>query len=311
MIEHVHNFARYLVFFQYVGTKYSGVVKGNPHQVGKRGVLDYLEDAIQRLKPINPVSLSISSRTDAGVHALSNSAHFDLQRRDNKPPFTEDVVVEALNFHLKTEQIRITRACRVPDDFHARYRARSRTYVYRLALGTPHYTLLPLTDSEFCWGLSNTELDVDAMREAAALLTGTHDFSTFRAVNSDLPFKNPVKTMDVVAVRPGNSFVQSHFHRELQFLELTFTSRSFLYKQVRRLTGALVAVGQRKLSVPRLKSLLEVRNSLAYPQGMAAPAQGLFLTKVDYKDTDLQLSEEQRPSTKSSKDGCTPVTCTD
>ncbi|XP_029947757.1 tRNA pseudouridine synthase-like 1 isoform X2 [Salarias fasciatus] len=244
----MHSFARYLVFFQYIGTKYSGVVKGPPHNLEKRGVQDYLEDAIQKLKPVNPVSLSISSRTDTGVHALSNSAHFDLQRRDDKPPFTEDVVVQALNFHLKTEQIRITRARRVPADFHARYRAQSRTYVYRLALGSSHYSLLPLTDGELCWSLSNTEL---------------------------------------------------------QFLELTFTSRSFLYKQVRRLTGALVAVGQGKLSIPRLKHLLEVRDSLAYPQGMAAPAQGLFLTKVDYEETDLQPSEEQRPSTSNSKDGCT------
>ncbi|XP_029947756.1 tRNA pseudouridine synthase-like 1 isoform X1 [Salarias fasciatus] len=301
----MHSFARYLVFFQYIGTKYSGVVKGPPHNLEKRGVQDYLEDAIQKLKPVNPVSLSISSRTDTGVHALSNSAHFDLQRRDDKPPFTEDVVVQALNFHLKTEQIRITRARRVPADFHARYRAQSRTYVYRLALGSSHYSLLPLTDGELCWSLSNTELDMFAMREAAALLAGTHDFSTFRAVSSDLPFKNPVKTLDVVAIRPGSSFAQSHFHGELQFLELTFTSRSFLYKQVRRLTGALVAVGQGKLSIPRLKHLLEVRDSLAYPQGMAAPAQGLFLTKVDYEETDLQPSEEQRPSTSNSKDGCT------
>lgn len=65
-----------------------------------------MQDAIRRLRPLNPVSLSVSSRTDAGVHALSNSAHFDLQRKNDKPPFTEDVLVEALNLHLGTEQIR-------------------------------------------------------------------------------------------------------------------------------------------------------------------------------------------------------------
>uniref|UniRef100_A0AAX7UAH7 tRNA pseudouridine synthase n=1 Tax=Astatotilapia calliptera TaxID=8154 RepID=A0AAX7UAH7_ASTCA len=209
----MHNRARYLIFFQYIGTKYRGAVKVPPHQLGKKGVQDHLEDAIQRLRPVNPVSLSVSSRTDTGVHALSNSAHFDLQRKNDKLPFTEDVLVQALNFHLGTEQIRITRAHRVPHDFHARFRAQSRTYVYRIALGISHHSLLPLTDWDLCWSLRNTELNVDAMHEAASLLLGTHDFSSFRAVNSDLPFKNPVKTMDVISIQQGNSFAYAHFHR--------------------------------------------------------------------------------------------------
>ncbi|XP_038553383.1 tRNA pseudouridine synthase-like 1 [Micropterus salmoides] len=302
----MHNWTRYLIFFQYIGTKYRGAVKVPPHQLIRKGVQDHLEDAIRRLRPLNPVSLSISSRTDAGVHALSNSAHFDLQRKNDKPPFTEDILVEALNFHLRTEQIRITRAHRVPDDFHARFRAQSRTYVYRIALGISHHSLLPLTDRDLCWQLRNTELDAGAMRQAAALLVGTHDFSSFRAVNSDMPFKSPVKTLDVANVQPGSSFVQAHFHREIPFWELTFTSRSFLYKQVRRMTGALVAVGQGRLSVLQLKEILDARDSLAFPQGLAAPAHGLFLTRVYYRESDLQrsqqISEEQFISGGNSED---------
>uniref|UniRef100_A0A3B4Z3L6 tRNA pseudouridine synthase n=1 Tax=Stegastes partitus TaxID=144197 RepID=A0A3B4Z3L6_9TELE len=252
-----------LIFFQYIGTKY-GVVKVRPHVVGKTGVQDHLEDAIRRLRPLNPASLSVSSRTDAGVHALSNSAHFDLQRKNDKPPFTEDVLVQALNYHLKTEQI-VTHAHRVSDDFHARYSAQSRTYIYRIALGLPHYSALPLVDCQLCWNLRN-ELDVEAMREAAAMLVGTHDFSTFRAVNSDMPFKSPVKTLDVVDIQPGSSFAGAHFH-------------------VRRMTGALVAVGQRQLSLPQLREIMEARDSLIYPQGLAAPAYGLFLTRVEYRET--------------------------
>ncbi|KAK2862346.1 hypothetical protein Q5P01_001879 [Channa striata] len=286
----MHNRARYLIFFQYIGTNYSGAVKVPPHQLVRKGVQDHLEGAIRRLRPLNPVSLSISSRTDTGVHALSNSAHFDLQRKNDKPPFAEDILVEALNFHLRTEQIRITRAHRVPDDFHARYRAQSRTYVYRIALGISRYSQLPLTECSLCWSLRNVELDVGAMREAAAMLVGTHDFSSFRAVSTDMPFKNPVKTMDVLDVQPGSSFAHVHFHREIPFLELTFRSRSFLYRQVRRMTGALVAVGSGELSMLQLKDVLEARDSLAYPQGLTAPAQGLFLTRVDYREADLQLS---------------------
>nr|XP_046240223.1 tRNA pseudouridine synthase-like 1 [Scatophagus argus] len=300
------NCARYLIFFQYIGTKYSGVVKVPPHQVNYKGVQDHLEDALTKLRPVNPVSLSISSRTDAGVHAFSNSAHFDLLRKNNKPPFPEEIITAALNFHLRPQQIGITNAYRVPDDFHARYRALSRTYVYRLALGVPHNSLLPITEQNLCWDLRNPQLDVEAMREAAALLVGRHDFSSFRAVNSDIPFKDPVKTLDVVDIQPGSSFGQPHFHREIQFLELTFRSKSFLYRQVRRMAGSLVAVGQRRLSVPRLKEILEARDTRAYPQGMSAPAHGLFLTRVEYSKADLQYSpqksEEQLISSGNLKD---------
>nr|XP_020448625.1 tRNA pseudouridine synthase-like 1 [Monopterus albus] len=298
----MQNSTRYLIFFQYIGTKYSGAAKVPSYQLERRkGVQDHLEDALRRLRPLNPVSLKVSSRTDRGVHALSNSAHFDLQRKNDKPLFTEDILVKALNFHLGTEKIRITCAHRVPDDFHARFCAQSRTYVYRLALGVPHYSLLPLTECNLCWSLGNMELDVGAMRKAATLLVGTHDFSSFRAVNSDITFKNPMKTLDVAAIQPGSSFVHANFHREIVFWELTFRSRSFLYKQVRRMAGALVAVGQGRLSVPELKDILEARDSLAYPRGLAAPPDGLFLTRVDYRDADLQLpqqtSEEQLPTT--------------
>ncbi|XP_057701898.1 tRNA pseudouridine synthase-like 1 isoform X2 [Corythoichthys intestinalis] len=249
-------------------------------------------DAIRRLRPLNPVSLSISSRTDRGVHALSNSAHFDLQRKNDKPLFTEDVLVEALNFHLKDEEISITRAYRVPADFHARFRALSRTYVYRIALGVSHRSQLPLTERNMCWNLRNTELDVGAMSEAATVLAGTHDFSSFRAVNSDLPFKNPVKTLDVARIHPGRAFVCEHFHREIPFWEFTFRSKSFLYKQVRRMTGALVAVGQGRISLGELKEILEARDSLAYPPNIVAPACGLFLTRVDYNQSDLLPSPQ-------------------
>ncbi|XP_064161554.1 tRNA pseudouridine synthase-like 1 isoform X2 [Anguilla rostrata] len=229
--------ARYLIFFQYLGTKYSGVMKTPPHQ-STLGVENYLENALQKLRPHNEVCLYISSRTDAGVHALCNSAHVDIQRRSGKLPFTAKVLTEALNYHLKPEPIR--------------------------------------------------ELNVRAMQEATSSLLGTHDFSTFQALNSETPFKSPVKTLVQARLEPGpESFTQRHFNRNLQFWELTFKSPSFLYKQVRRMTGALVAVGQGRLSVPQLQELLEVRDSLAYPQNMCAPPTGLFLTGVEYEESDL------------------------
>ncbi|KAJ8258754.1 hypothetical protein COCON_G00177660 [Conger conger] len=231
--------ARYLIFFQYLGTKYSGVMKTPPHQPGL-GVQNYLEKALQKLKPENEACVYISSRTDTGVHALCNSAHLDLQRRSGMPPFTGEVLAQALNFNLKPEPI--------------------------------------------------SELNIGAMQEAMSLLVGNHDFSTFRALNSDMPFKSPVKTLQHARLEPGpESFSQRHFNRNLQFWELTFKSPSFLYRQVRRMTGALVAVGQGRLSVSQLQELLEARDSLAYPQNMCAPPTGLFLTSVEYDESDLLL----------------------
>ncbi|XP_037107431.1 tRNA pseudouridine synthase-like 1 [Syngnathus acus] len=288
--EVMSNHTRYLIFFQYIGTKYSGAVKVPPHQLERKGVQDHLENALRRLRPLNPVSVSISSRTDSGVHALSNSAHFDFQRKNDKPPFTEDILIEALNYHLKPEQISVTRAYRVPDDFHARFRALSRTYVYRIALGISHPSQLPLVERDMCWNLRHTELDMEAMSEAATMLMGTHDFGSFRAVNSDMPFKNPVKTLDVASIQPGRAFACEHFHREIPFWELTFQSKSFLYKQVRRMTGALVAVGQGRISLTELKDIMEARDTLAYPPNLVAPPRGLFLTRVDYNKSDLLLS---------------------
>uniref|UniRef100_A0A3Q2FUH3 tRNA pseudouridine synthase n=1 Tax=Cyprinodon variegatus TaxID=28743 RepID=A0A3Q2FUH3_CYPVA len=217
------------------------------------------------LRPNNAVSLSVSSRTDTGVHALSNSAHFDLVRKNDKPPFTEDVLVQALNFHLKAEDIRVTHAHRVPQDFHARFKARSRTYVYRIALGVSHHTLLPLTDWNLCWSLRNT---------VKVLLTSLPHFLSFKAVVKSLAtFQTPL-----------SAFIFRN-KSKLPFWELTFRSRSFLYKQVRRMTGALVAVGRGQLSVSQVKQILDARDTLAYPQGVVAPAHGLFLRSVDYKES--------------------------
>ncbi|XP_072442578.1 tRNA pseudouridine synthase-like 1 isoform X3 [Chiloscyllium punctatum] len=233
--------ARYLIFFQYCGTRYSGVMK-SPSDQTILGVQNYLENAVQKLRPVNEVNIAISSRTDSGVHALCNSAHLDIQRKEGKPPFSAELLVNALNFHLKPEPIR--------------------------------------------------PLNTDIMKEAAQILLGTHDFSTFRSLNSETPFKSPLKTLLQVDVTPGFSIsLQQNFHSHLKFWELTFRSRSFLYKQVRRMTGALVAVGQGRLMPQHIADLLEMRDSMAYPQNIIAPPDGLFLKNVEYDTKDLEVEE--------------------
>ncbi|XP_059547582.1 tRNA pseudouridine synthase-like 1 isoform X2 [Myotis daubentonii] len=184
--------ARYLVFFQYLGTDFNGsaAVRGAQRAVG---VQNYLEEAAEKLKSVVPVKFIISSRTDAGVHALSNAAHLDVQRRSGQPPFAPEVLTEALNTHLRHPAIRVLRAFRVPSDFHARYAATSRTYLYRLVTGCPRHDQLSVFERNRCWAVRADRLDVAAMREAAQHLLGTHDFSAFQSAGS--PSASSVRTL--------------------------------------------------------------------------------------------------------------------
>ncbi|XP_029411696.1 tRNA pseudouridine synthase-like 1 isoform X1 [Nannospalax galili] len=235
--------ARYLVFFQYLGTDFNGVaaVRGNQRAVG---VLNFLEEAAKQLRSVvEPVKFTISSRTDAGVHALSNAAHLDIQRLSDLPPFSPEVVTQALNTHLKHPAIRVLKAFRVPSDFHARHSATSRTYVYRLATGCPWPDQLPVFEQKVCWAVQTDCLDVVAMQEAAQHLLGTHDFSAFQSAGS--PTTSSIRTLYQASVSPGppSPFVLPEESRRLQFWTLEFESQSFLYRQVRRMTAVLVAVG--------------------------------------------------------------------
>eukprot|EP00062_Callorhinchus_milii_P016535 gi/632967942/ref/XP_007900262.1/ PREDICTED: tRNA pseudouridine synthase-like 1 isoform X2 [Callorhinchus milii] len=249
-------------------------------------------EAVQRLRPTNEAKLWISSRTDSGVHAMCNSAHLDIQRKEGMLPFSEEVLVGALNFHLKGQPISVLGVRRVAENFHARYRALSRTYVYRLVTGCLRRSQLPVFEQNLCWPLATKALNVGAMEEAAQVLLGTHDFSTFRSLNDETHFRSPVKTLLRADVTPGVSMSAQHdFHRHLEFWEITFRSRSFLYKQVRRLTGALVMVGQGRLTPRHIKELLDMRDSRAFPSDSLAPPDGLFLKEVEYDEKDFEVDE--------------------
>lgn len=228
-----------------------------------------------------PVKFVLSSRTDAGVHALSNAAHLDVQRRSGQPPFSPEVLTQALNTHLKHPAIRVLQAFRVHSNFHARYAATSRTYLYRLATGCPRPDQLSVFERNRCWALRADYLNVAAMQEAAQHLLGTHDFSAFQSAGS--PSTSSVRTLRRASVSPdpGSPFVLPQESR-LKFWTLEFESQSFLYRQVRRMTAILVAVGLGALTPTEVKVILESRNPLGGPQTRVAPAHGLFLKSVLY-----------------------------
>ncbi|XP_066230874.1 tRNA pseudouridine synthase-like 1 isoform X1 [Saccopteryx leptura] len=298
--------ARYLVYFQYVGTDFNGVaaVRGAQRAVG---VQNYLEEAAEKLKSVLPVKFIISSRTDAGVHALSNAAHLDVQRRSGQPPFSPEVLTEALNTHLRHPAIRVLQAFRVPSDFHARHSATSRTYLYRLATGCPRPDQLSVFERNRCWALRADGLDLAAMQEAAQHLLGTHDFSAFQSAGS--PSISSVRTLRRASVSPDSAspFILPEEGRRLRFWNLEFESQSFLYRQVRRMTAILVAVGLGALTPAQVKRILESCDPLGKHQTRVAPAQGLFLKSVLYACLgSTALKSQMIPSQGQGSPGSTP-----
>ncbi|KAM3920898.1 tRNA pseudouridine synthase-like 1 [Leptodactylus fuscus] len=284
--------ARYLIFFQYFGTKYSGVVRA-PESQAVLGVENYLEMAAQKLRPVGKVKFSISSRTDSGVHAISNSAHVDIERTSDKSPFSEAILVKALNFHLHPEPISVLKAIRVSDDFHARFKAISRTYFYRVVTGCTNKDL-PVFERDLCWAASESHLDITRVQEAAQFFVGTHDFSGFRSTNKETPFRSPVKTLLQAHIAPSSCILLNQVQNsDLQFWDFTFKGKSFTYNQVRRMTSALVAVGLGHLTPKHIKLHLEERKPPVYPGNLVAPPSGLFLKEVEYDETDLQCKEPE------------------
>ncbi|NWI59238.1 PUSL1 protein, partial [Calyptomena viridis] len=241
------------------------------------------QKAAQKLRPSVPIKFHISSRTDTGVHALGNSAHLDVHRAPGRPHLSEEQLTRALNYHLSPEPICILSAHRVANTFHARFHALSRTYSYRLLLGCAHHSQVPVFERDLCWAPAGGPLNIPAMQEAAQFLLGTHDFSTFCSSNKETPPRSPVRTIFQVDIQPSPGFLSHHCeHRGLEFWEVKFRGRSFLYRQVRRMVGALVAVGQGKLAPHHIKELLEIKDALAFPPNSMAPPSGLFLKSVEY-----------------------------
>ena len=198
-----------------------------------------------------------AGRTDAGVHALGQVAHFDLAtERDT------DTIRDALNAHLRPQPVAILSAEKVPDDFDARRSARRRHYLYRIANRRPDLVL----ERGRAWRVGR-RLDEAAMHAAAQRLVGLHDFTTFRS--TECQAKSPEKTLDRLDV----SRVGEEIH-------INAVARSFLHNQVRSMVGSLALVGEGKWNAADLTRALEARDRAAC--GPVAPPEGLYLMKVDY-----------------------------
>jgi tRNA pseudouridine38-40 synthase len=203
------------------------------------------------------VAVQGAGRTDAGVHALGQVAHFDLS--SERAP---DTVRDALNAHLRPQPVAILVAERAPPEFDARRSALRRHYLYRIVNRRPYLAL----DRGHAWRVPRL-LDAGAMHDAAQRLIGKHDFTTFRS--TECQAKSPEKTLDRLDVsRAGGD------------IHVAAVARSFLHNQVRSMVGSLVMVGEGKWNAMDLSRALEARERAAC--GPVAPPEGLYLMRVDY-----------------------------
>jgi len=243
---------RYRLLLEYDG----GPFVGWQRQDNGPSVQGALEAAIEKLSG-ERVSVTGAGRTDAGVHALGQVAHFDLEKN-----FLPDKIRDALNHHLRPDPIAVLTAVEAPGDFHARFSATSRHYLFRIL----NRRAPPALDKGRVWHVT-TPLDADAMHAAAQSLVGNHDFSTFRA--AECQAQSPVKTLDRLDVS-----------RRADEIHIEASARSFLHHQIRSFAGTLKLVGEGKWRVRDVADALAARDRRAC--GPVSPPDGLYLVRVEY-----------------------------
>jgi tRNA pseudouridine38-40 synthase len=243
---------RYRLTLEYDG----GPFVGWQRQDNSRSVQGALEAAIEKLSG-ERVTVTGAGRTDAGVHALGQVAHFDLVKT-----FEPGKVRDALNYHVRPDPVVVLDAAAVTEEFHARFSATARHYLFRIL----NRRAPPALEGGRVWHIS-PKLDADAMHAAAQFLVGQHDFTTFRA--AECQSASPVKTLDRldVSARADEIHIQA-------------SARSFLHHQIRSFAGTLKLVGEGKWTPHDVKKALDARDRAAC--GPVSPPDGLYLVKVDY-----------------------------
>jgi tRNA pseudouridine38-40 synthase len=249
--------ARIRLIIAYDGARFSGWQS----QPDKNAVQDHLEAAVRSVTGGDRLPVHGSGRTDAGVHALAQVAHFDAPPGSSMSP---DDWLRALNSHLPP-QIRIVGAGRASGSFHARFSATAKTYRYRILQGD----VLPPHEFGRAWHLRGT-LDATLLAEAAACFQGRHDFRAFAANRGDTSDRaDATRTLsDVTVVTDG------------PVVSLVFRGDGFLYKMVRMLTGGAVRVAQHREPLAWLQGFVENPGGSKCPY--CAPADGLYLVSVEY-----------------------------
>ena len=245
---------RYRLLVEYDGRPFHGFQA----QAALPSVQGALEAAVKKFCG-EELRVGAAGRTDTGVHATGQVVHVDLAK-----DWPAETVRNAINFHLIPAPIAVLEASVAEGDWHSRFSATGRRYLYRIL----NRMSPPALDQGRVWHVKKP-LDAAAMHEAAQVLVGHHDFTTFRDLACQA--KSPAKTLDVASVR-----------REGDEVLLEFASRSFLHRQVRSMTGTLAEVGVGRWTRADVVAALAARDRKAC--GPVAPAEGLYLTGVSYGD---------------------------
>ena len=243
---------RYRLTIEYDGAPFVGWQR----QDNGPSVQGALEAAIEKLSG-ERVTVTGAGRTDAGVHALGQVAHFDLVKT-----FEPQKVRDALNYHLRPNPVSVLEAAMVDNEFHARFGATARHYLFRIL----NRRSPPALEAGRVWHVS-PKLDAEAMHAAAQYLVGQHDFTTFRA--AECQAQSPMKTLDRLDVS-----------RRADEIHIEASARSFLHHQIRSFAGTLKLVGEGKWTPLQVKKALDARDRSAC--GPVSPPEGLYLVRVDY-----------------------------
>jgi tRNA pseudouridine38-40 synthase len=244
---------RYRLTIEYDGSGYNGFQA----QAGQPTVQGAIEAAVLAFSG-EAIRIAAAGRTDTGVHATGQVVQVDLEKA-----WPARTVLNALNAHLTQEAVSVLDCVEADGDWHARFSATGRRYLYRI-LNRPGP---PALDKGRVWHLKKA-LDAEAMATAAQALVGRHDFTTFR--DAQCQAESPVKTLDLAQVSRAGEEVH-----------VRFAARSFLHRQVRSMVGSLAEVGLGRWSPQDLGAALQARERRAC--GPVAPATGLYLTGVSYE----------------------------
>ena len=253
---------RWKLTIEYNGGPYAGWQR---QESGISSVQFAIEEAIKKFCQ-QQITIHVAGRTDAGVHARGQVAHFDLDYGDRA--LTAYDLAKAMNAHLRPQPVAIVKAEPVPQVFHARFSAVNKLYTYRLVSRSAPVTI----EKGYVWQTWR-KFDVDSMRASAQYLLGQHDFTTFR--DSECQAKSPIKTLDRLDIEDLD--YDDYGGRELRF---HVEGRSFLHHQVRNIVGTLALVGEGKWKPDDVKSALAQCDRTK--GGPTAPPDGLYLMRVDY-----------------------------
>lgn len=243
---------KYKITIEYDGTNISGWQR----QANGPSIQQYIEEAIEVFTK-EKVFVYAAGRTDAGVHATGQVAHFELQKM-----IAPEIVQRAVNHFLKPNTVVIIDCQIADDDFHARFSAKKRHYKYLITNRRAPSVL----EVNRTWHI-HKKLDVEKMQQAASFLIGNHDFTSFRALQCQAA--SPIKTMDEIKI-----------YRDEDKIYFTLKATSFLHHMVRNIVGTLVQVGLGAWTPEYIEAVLAAKDRSK--AGPTAPPQGLYFTKIDY-----------------------------